>query len=323
MIQSITTNDGNRPLQWFIWQLNLHCPFHCYYCNEFTWGDKRPARFTWDVYNRMCDEIIERYEYGHIELTGGEPLYFPYIDQVIDKFYKAGFTVGVFTNLGKNIEAYKNWLGKLVYIAASYHPDVIKTNEQRESWFSRAKQLAKDIPIVVRCMLDPKHFDHCLDVMKTLSVEDIKMVEPVRLMKFENEIVANPDTADEYYTKEQNDIIDQLELKTSPTPFDRYIPNEVIIDNVKYKDTEVFTNLTKILRSRENKFKDWSCDIGTNSLHIRGDGMVAKGGCHCYDNKFIGSIDKPDNIQWPIESTICPYDLCHCDADVFISKRAV
>ncbi len=86
MIQSITTKDEGRPLQWLVWQINLHCPFRCHYCNEFTWGDKRAAKYTWDVYEKMTDEIIKRYKYGHIDITGGEPLYFPYIDQIIDKF---------------------------------------------------------------------------------------------------------------------------------------------------------------------------------------------------------------------------------------------
>ena len=325
MIEGITTNDGNRPLQWLAWQVNLHCPFHCHYCNEFTWGDKKPARFDWDVYNKAADKIIERYQYGHIEFTGGEPSYFPYMEQLIDKFYDAGFTIGVITNLGKNIEVYDNWAKKLLYICGSYHANVIKTEAQRESWFTKAKTLAKKIPVVVRVLIDPKHWDHCLHVAETLSVEDIKIVEPVRLIQYEENFVVKPEAAHYHYTDEQNMIVDKLQVRVSKKSIPNAVPTKTIL---KYPDREetyhkldTFYAVADLTRQRQNNFKGWSCDVGIKSIWVQGDGKIGKGACFINDRKYIGVIDDLENVQWPTESTTCPYSVCFCDTDVIISKR--
>jgi organic radical activating enzyme len=327
MIESITTNDSNRPLQWLVWQVNLHCPFQCHYCSEFTWGDKKPARFAWDVYSKAADKIIERYQYGHIEFTGGEPSYFPYMEQLIDKFYEAGFTIGVITNLGKNIEVYNKWVKKLLYICASYHANVIKTDKQRELWFTKAKTLAKEILMIVRVLIDPKHWDHCLHVAETLSVEDIWVVEPVRLIQFKENFIINPKTANYLYTVEQNKIVDRLQVREGEKTIPKVVPTKTIL---KYPDREetyykldTFFAVADLARQRQNNFKGWSCDVGIKSIFIEGDGKIARGSCFANDKKFIGSINEIEKVQWPTEATTCPYSVCFCDTDMIISKRKI
>ena len=162
----------------------------------------------------MADKIIERYKYGHMEFTGGEPLTFPYLDQLIDKFHNAGWTIGILTNLGKRKEAYKNWIGKVDYICASYHSNVIKTDKQRDAWFKKLDNMGTYLPMVCRIILDPKHWDHVLEVFHTLRTDNLILLEPVRLLAFHNMFSdKDPALADTHYTLEQNKIIDKLEAR--------------------------------------------------------------------------------------------------------------
>jgi len=326
MIKSISTYFNDKPFKWIQWQVNLHCPFKCFYCDEFTWGSKETAPFSWDVYDRMADEVIKRFEYGHIDFTGGEPSTFPYINQLIDKFHNNGFTTGVISNVSKNLEAYKSWIGRVGYIAATYHSNVIKTDKQREVWFSKVETLAKDIPIIVRVMMDPNHWDHCLEIHKTLSTANIKVVEPVRIVHLKTNFMEDPALADTYYTDEQNKIIDELDIRFG-APSDQFIPSKSIIEYSDHTqvntDYDAFFNVAKLSRSRQNNFKGWECDVGIKSLWIQGDGRIARATCDGYELNFFGNINDLENIQWPTEPTICPYKLCFCDTDMIVSKRKI
>jgi hypothetical protein len=137
----------------------------------------------------------------------------------------------------------------------------------------------------------------------------------------------DPALADTHYTQEQNNIIDKLEARIGNVKGIN-LPSEV---KLTYDDgttetnegLEGFNSVSLLSRSRQNNFKGWSCDIGINSLWVGGDGKISKGGCHNYDQRYIGSIDKLNEVQWPTESTICPFELCYCDLDTIISKRKI
>ena len=327
-VTGITSKWQDKPLIWIGWQVNKHCPFQCHYCEKYTWGDKDPANFTWEIYERMADKLIDKYKYGHMEFTGGEPLTFPYLDQLIDKFHNAGWTIGILTNLGKRKEAYKNWIGKVDYICASYHSNVIKTDKQRDAWFKKLDNMGTYLPMLCRVILDPKHWDHVLEVFHTLRTDNLIVLEPVRLLAFDNMFSdKDPALADTHYTLEQNKIIDKLEARVGKVKGAK-LPSEI---KLTYDDgttesnegLEAFNSVSVLSRSRQNNFKGWSCDIGINSLWVGGEGNIAKGACHSYDQRSIGSIDKLNKVQWPTESTICPFELCYCDLDTIISKRKI
>ncbi len=323
-----------------IWTTNDICPFKCWYCPEMIWGGNTKTPFTWNQYSNFLDIVHERIPTCSFIITGGEPTDWSLFPNLLDKVYtlnlhtrtNLGWHIFVISNMSKSKGFIDEWIDKTHYVCASYHPDVINTSKKREAWLKKVLSFKNRTRIQIRLLMDPRHWDHCLEMFHSLNDNDI-MLEPVTVLNYMDEggYTGTSDFIKEY-TTEQIEIITELKSKIGSTsvvqgrPL-RYSHNEIILkfSNGETLITQNFVDVYQQLVSKKlNRFKGWHCEIGFNDLFIGAAGYIAASVCMSHvARKYIGNIADIDKIKWPIKATICPYEWCLCGSDLMIPKYKV
>ena len=153
------------------WHLTYACPFKCWYCPEPVWNGPLLARYDWEVYSNFLDEVLERYEKGYFLLSGGEPTDWPYFTNVLDKIHNnPNWNVMTLTNLSRSKDFIDQWAHKTDWIVTSFHPNVIKTQAQRDKWFEKALSYKKKTLLNIKILMDPLHWDYCLNKYNSLNI---------------------------------------------------------------------------------------------------------------------------------------------------------
>ena len=249
------------------WHLTYACPFKCWYCPEDVWNGPLLARYDWEVYSNFLDEVLERYKKGYFLLSGGEPTDWPYFTNVLDKIHNnPNWKVMTLTNLSRSKDFIDLWAHKTDWIVTSFHPNVIKTQAQRDKWFEKALSYKKKTSLNLKILMDPLHWDYCIEMFHSLNDEDITLT-PVRI---HNVAEASRPQTYIHYTPEQEKILSNLTTKMSGN-----LKNEDTIPHrettLKYDDGEEETSAgaldalhmtSQIMRHNRNKFKGWLCNMG-------------------------------------------------------------
>ena len=309
------------------WHLTYACPFKCWYCPETVWNGPLLARYDWKVYSNFLDEVLERYEKGYFLLSGGEPTDWPYFTNVLDKIHNnPNWNVLTLTNLSRSKDFIDQWAHKTDWIVTSFHPNVIKTQAQRDKWFEKALSYKKKTSLNIKILMDPLHWDYCLDKYNSLNDEDVSFT-PVRI---HNVAEAAAPHVYIHYTPEQEKILSNLKAKVGNnlTHEPPNIPERET--TLKYDDGEEQTSAgafdawhitSQIMRQDRNKFKGWLCNMGINNLFIDEKGNVERGICAAGKGHSVGHINNLTKINWPTTPTICPNIYCYCEGEVGITKR--
>jgi len=318
-----------------MWMVNDICPFKCWYCPEGTWGgnSKTEEHYTWDECSHAVDVICDRYEKGWFLLTGGEPTNWIYYTNLIQKLHNnPNWSAMTITNLSRKLSFIEDYLPYNTSVSCSYHPNVIKTDKQRELWFNKVDAIKNKTLLCIRVMMDPQHWDHCLDVFDKLN--DSKLyVEPVRISNYIDGYDINTHDAgvdlEFSYTDEQLYILDRLEPMRGSDYLKKVLgtdPLETTLtyaDGVsdKFKSIEAWAALSDLDCAKRTKFKGWHCEIGLNNLYIDPKGDIAKSVCKGARKQMFTSFKNIDNADWPDRPTVCEYEWCFCDPECLISKR--
>ena len=331
-----------------IWMANDICPFECWYCPERTWGGNTKTPYTWGQCSDFLDILYERIPSCSFVITGGEPTGWPLLPNLLDKVYKPDFDIKadfgwfifIISNMSKSKGFIDEWIDKTHYLVASYHPNVINTSKKREAWFEKVLSFKHRTRISIRMLMDPLHWDHCLEMFHSLNDENI-LLEPVTVLSFtegwyweDTPHNGNSNVFAKQYTQEQIEILNDLTNKTGSFyikshKFDHTISNEIILeyksgDRQVLKDQSGNSNVYQQIVSKGlNQFKGWHCEIGFKDLFIGPAGEIAPSVCMAHRPHFIGNINNFDKIKWPTKATICPHEWCLCGSDLMIPKYKV
>ena len=319
-----------------MWMVNDICPFKCWYCPEGTWGGNSITEeyYTWDECSHAVDVICDHYKKGWFLLTGGEPTNWIYYTNLLQKLHNnPNWSAMTITNLSRKLSFVEEYVHLNTAVSCSYHPNVIKTDKQRELWFDKVNSIKEKTLTAVRVMMDPQHWDDCLDVFDRFN--DSKLyVEPVRISNYidgydVNTHDAGRDLVNFNYTDEQLYILDRLEPRAGSDYLKKMFEIDPLETTLTYADgvSDIFKSnqawaaLSDLDRKERTKFKGWDCDIGLNSLYIDPKGDIAKSVCTGARKHMISSFKDIDNIVWPDKPSVCQYEWCFCDPECLISKR--
>ena len=318
-----------------MWMVNDTCPFKCWYCPESTWGGKTEQDFTWDECSHAVDVIMDRFNNGYFIMTGGEPTDWNYYSKFMEKIHNTpNWDVTTVTNLSRKLPFLETYLPYNIAVSCSYHPNVIKTDKQRELWLEKVNAIKDKTIVSVRIMGDPQHWDHCLELFHKLNDQKL-FVEVVRISNFIDGYVSDDPKAGEdlefSYTDEQLSILDTLTPKIGTEyakEIDAIDPLETKLtyadgESDTYKSGDAWGAVIDLNHKRRNKFKGWHCDIGLNNLYIDPKGGIAKSVCKGARLNMISSIKDIDNLVWPDRPTVCNYEWCFCDPEALIKKKKV
>ena len=321
-----------------VWSANDICPFKCWYCPKPSWGGDGKTPYTWGQCSDFLDILFERIPRCTLLFTGGEPTDWPLLPKMLDKIYapdlytrkNPGWYIVVISNMSKSKGVISEWIDKTHHVCASYHSNVINTPKKREAWLEKVLSFKHKTRIQIRLLMDPKQWDHCIELYNDLNDPDI-VLEPVPVLN-KDTIGESSDFAKEY-TSKQVEILNELKPKYGSSYIKKW---NSIYDSGKHRveamleyssgDTQVIKSvdvpsLQGLVISRGlNRFKGWHCEIGLNDLYIDHKGRIAGAVCMGLGAKYIGNIIDIDNIKWPEKAIVCPYEWCLCGTDTMIPK---
>jgi MoaA/NifB/PqqE/SkfB family radical SAM enzyme len=117
------------------------------------------------------------------------------------------------------------------------------------------------------------------------------------------------------WTEGDHDLFDDM----------RYNPNDLellkemestVQGNCVVDDTQII-HANDVIKLHLNKYKDWSCNAGIESLMINWDGEVHRATCRVGGS--LGNIYENTFLQ-PVDPVTCDRNFCTCAADIPITK---
>lgn len=312
--------EKTSPGLFLTWILNNICTYHCSYCPEIVHGGKN-HHYDWKHVKPFLDQCFEKFPYIHCSLSGGEPTVSPFFKDLVDTIYDRGGTVHVTTNLVRSWDYWEEIAHKFCTISVSYHSEFVVTEEEEDEFIDKLSKLSHKSYVTLRIMMHPRNWDRCVRLYeKALLASEPFTIEVVRIL---------PDfgTGFNYfnasYTNEQLDF-----LKNTPIIFgdpklkvtNNHRMNKIKSDVLYDDDTREFFSLmiqSELERTKTNNFFGWKCSIGLESLFVHYDGNIQRANCDVGGK--IGNITK--EFIWPTDQIICNKNICHCAADIVITKE--
>ncbi len=279
------------------WNLGKRCNYDCAYCPAEIHDNSSPHTDI-DVLKSTVDQLVKL---GNIRIsfTGGEPTVHPKFEELVNYCKHVGVGwVSVTTNGTRLPEWYINqkadhWVFSLHFTEGDWH--------RVANTIIKVKMLKHLTPIMVNVMAHHEHMDAARAAVGIFKKESIPYV--VRRIR---------------WTDGDRDLFDDM----------RYHPDDLqwIKDNTATVDANCVIDNTNLFHANDiiklhfNKFKDWKCYAGLESLMINWDGEVHRATCRVggsLGNIYQGTFLKPE------EPVICDRNFCTCAADIPITKVTV
>jgi hypothetical protein len=117
------------------------------------------------------------------------------------------------------------------------------------------------------------------------------------------------------WTQGDHDLFDDMRYHPDDLAWikeqDATVKGNCIID-----DEKIF-HANDVIKLHLNKYKDWTCNIGLESLMINWDGEVHRATCRVGGS--LGNIYTGTFLQ-PVDPVTCDRNFCTCAADIPITK---
>jgi len=305
------------------WIINDICSNSCSYCLPALFAGTNHG-YDWNNAKMFVKHILDTKKRSHWSISGGEPTMSPFFKEFVKMVYDAGSTVGMTTNGVKPTYYLVDIAPYLSYIAFSYHPEFTDDNQLIEKILSCSLYTFSSVRVMVPA--NQPLWDKSMKFIKRLSKMKSITYESVKVLKFDdNTGHFDPNTQD--YTEDQLKFFDNRISKGGLNDPNRLVKQKPVpIDATFYQvDNQETThhknNAVEYINRGFGNLKGWSCSAGIESVFIGANGRVQS--ANCGNDGEMGHIDKPDEILWPRENTICKLDLCHCATDFILSKHKI
>jgi organic radical activating enzyme len=295
------------------------CNYKCWYCfpgsNEGThkWPDLEPLTenlsFLLNYYknNKNKTKFL-------LHIIGGEPTVWPNIESFI-QYFKENFSVlvSISTNGSRTLRWWNDNAHLFDHVMISCHHQYIKSDHV----ISVADLLyKKNVNLTAMVLMDSREWNKCLGIIEQLKRSKYRW--PITVLEVFHETIT--------YTADQKNFISKS-LKRMPNLFywfrSKKIPNvKPTITYNNFKKTNVSNNWLSL--NNLNKFKDWKCNIGIDTLYIDKVGNL-QGACgeNLYDLNYKHNIlDKNfvEKFNPTILPTTCHKEFCYCQPEINTTK---
>lgn len=278
------------------WNLGRRCNYDCAYCPSEIHDNFSPHTDI-EILKSTVDKLVSLGDV-RISLTGGEPTVHPQITELIDYIKHVGVTwLSITTNGTRRPEWYINqkadhWVFSLHFTEGDWHK---VTNT-----IIKVRMLKHLTPAMVNVMAHHEHMDAVRAAVGIFKQEEIPyIVRRIRWTEGDRDLFDDMryDGTDLEWIKEQNSTVDA---------------NCVIDDDHNQR-----IHANDVIKLHLNKFKDWRCYAGLESLMINWDGEVHRATCRVGGS--LGNIYTGTFLQ-PTEPIICDRNFCTCAADIPLTK---
>lgn len=284
---------------WVDWWLLNHCSWHCSYCPELLRNGSVPkpslhqCRAFIDLLVAHAASLGVR---AKIKFTGGEPLEWSSLEDLLGYAHAQGVSVALRTNANTSADRWATICPSLTDCEMGYHPEHTQTSVYL---LNLDRALAQGLH--VRCVFNmlPTRFEETEQVLAKVQAK-YPRVSIERRMLFQDPAVNHRPMQ---YTETQ-------QVKLIRQSGDIKITQGSMIS---------YTDYPTMIADSANRFEGMQCNIGLEQIIVDAWGRVRRG--HCGQGGSLGLIGGP--IIWPTQSLSCRRPSCDNAFDILATKVSV
>ncbi len=300
----------DRPLFSISWILGRFCNYSCSYCWPYARSDKVDHQ-SLEVYISVINEIKRQarqngFNQFHWSFSGGEPTAYKNLLELIrhlDEKQSPYQSVHMTTNLSPGSKWWKTWCDATALlqrrsITASFHDEFAKEQEFGDKCLQLQYEL---VHVTINQVMVPEKFYELYERMERFHKRGINVT-----LKPQSDPTAS--TVVDGYTE---DMIHKMQ-----TGFPQKLQDEDVFQirlNDGVKDY-YFDQAERFNAFGFNKFKDWTCNSGYQSVIIRGNEVKRSYSCH---DVPLGTLEQFELFKEPQR---CTTPSCVSSADSKIPK---
>lgn len=302
----------SKPLFSVSWILGRFCNYSCSYCWPYARSDK-PDHQEFKIYQNAVDEIKRQarangFTEFHWSFSGGEPTAYKqlldlikYMDDITVPYQSVHMT----TNLSPGSKWWKSWCEATAAwqrrsITASYHAEHAKEQE----FGDKCLQLMYErVHVTVNQVMVPSHFFELYERCERLYKRGINVT-----LKPQSDPTAS--FVVDGYTEEMINLMQ--------TGFPQRDNFEEVYQIALYDQNNqeyLFDQAERFNAFGFNRFQDWDCNAGYQSVIIRGNEVKRSYSCH---DQSLGTLANGFNLFTEPKKCITPS--CVSSADSKIPK---
>ena len=277
------------------WNLGKRCNYDCSYCPGEIHDNFSPHTDI-EILKSAADRLILLGKPVRLSFTGGEPTVHPKFKELVQYCKHIGISwISVTTNGTLPYEFYEG-------LPVDQYVFSIHLEYDWKRVFNTVESIHKlsTIKVIAQIMA---HHDHMPAVMQLRAKCLLgKIPNTVRRIR---------------WTKGDHDLFDDMRYNGKDLEWLKEMESTVEANCVIDDDKLMHAN--DVIKLHFNKYKDWTCNAGIESLMINWDGDVHRATCrvggslgNIYDNTFLQ----------PVDPVICDRNFCTCAADIPLTKYA-
>lgn len=293
------------------WILGRFCNYNCSYCWPYARSDKVDHQ-SLEVYKRTVNQIKRQarengFTEFHWSFSGGEPTAYKDLIELIrhlDEKESTYQSIHMTTNLSPGSKWWKSWCDATALlqrrsITASFHDEFAKEQEFGDKCLQLQYEL---VHVTINQVMVPEKFYELYDRMERFHKRGINVT-----LKPQSDPTAS--TVVDGYTE---DMIHKMQ-----TGFPQRDNGEEVYQIALYdagNHEHLFDQAERFNAFGFNKFQDWSCNSGYQSVIIRGNEVKRSYSCH---DQPLGTLENFELFKAPQQ---CITPSCVSSADSKIPK---
>jgi len=266
-----------NPLFSTSWILGRFCNYNCSYCWPYARSDKLDHQ-PLEVYKATVDEIKRQardngFNQFHWSFSGGEPTAYKQLPELVkhlDELESPYQSIHMTTNLSPGSKWWNTWCANTALlqrrsITASFHDEFAKEQEFGDKCLQLMYEL---VHVTINQVMVPEKFDELYARMERFHARGINVTLKPQ---------SDP-TASAVVSGYSEDMIDKMQ-----TGFPQRANGEELYqialydaDNTEY----LFDQAERFNAFGFNKFTNWTCNAGYQSVIIRGNEIKRSYSCH-------------------------------------------
>ena len=281
------------------WNLGKRCNYDCSYCPASIHDNSSPHTDI-KILKATVDKLMALGKPIRLSFTGGEPCVHPDFEELVNYCKHVGISwVSVTTNGTRKPEWYINQRADHWVFSLHLEYDWQRVSNTISSVFTLKQQQHMMVNIMA-------HHDKMKEVRDIVGYFDtVKVPYAIRRIR---------------WTEGDHDLFDDMryhpdDLNWIKEKESTVKPNTVVWLDDKFAQLLYHSN--DMIKNHQNKFKDWTCNAGIESLMINWDGDVHRATCRVGGS--LGNIYE-GNFVAPSEPVTCDRNFCTCAADIPLTK---
>ena len=302
----------DQPLFSVSWILGRFCNYNCSYCWPYARSDRIDHQ-SLEIYTSTIDEIKRQakqngFDRFHWSFSGGEPTAYKQLNDLvkhvqddIDSTYQS---IHMTTNLSPGSKWWNTWCKNTEMlqrrsITASFHDEFAREQEFGDKCLQLQYEL---VHVTINQVMVPEKFNELYARMERFYSRGINVTLKPQSDPTASGIVDG-------YTE---DMINLMKEGFPQRAFGEEVYQIALYDA---DDKEyLFDQAERFNAFGFNKFKDWTCNAGYQSVIIRGNEVKRSYSCH---DVSLGTLDKFELFTEPMR---CVTPSCVSSADSKIPK---